>query len=129
MAAKSFLVLVAAGVLAAAAAAASGAPSGTYAATITGQPAALNGRWQLEFGAKGSVHIIRNGTIVVVGTASPLAGGRLKLHDRSGQYACSRSEGDGVYRYTRAGRRLTFAAVSDHCVGRKLVLTTKPYLK
>jgi hypothetical protein len=122
------LVLLAAGVFAAAAAA-SGAPSGTYSATIAGKPAALNGRWQVDFGTSRALRIVRNGKVVVVATASTLAGGRLRIHDRSGPYACSPTEGDGVYRYALAGRRLTFTAVSDRCVGRKLVLTTKPFLK
>ena len=127
---RGVLVLLATCVFAAVAAAASGAPSGTYAATITGKPAALNGRWQVEFSASSQVlRIVRNGKVVVVATASPLASRRLRIHDRSGSYACSRSEGDGVYGYALAGRRLTFTAVSDRCVGRKLVLTTKPFLK
>ena len=75
------------------------------------------------------MHIVRNGEVVVAGTATPLAGRRLKLHDRSGAYACSTAEGDGLYRYALAGHRLTFTAVFDRCVGRKLVLTTKPFLK
>ena len=129
MARKSVLLLVAAGTFAAAAAAGTGLPSGTYHATITGKPAALNGRWQLEFRANRGLRIVRNGQIVVVGTASPLGGRRLKIHDRSGPYACSTAEGDGVYGYALAGRRLTFTAVSDRCVGRKLVLTTKPFVK
>ncbi len=126
---RAALVLLAAGVFAAAAASATGSPTGTYGATITGKPAALNGRWQVEFRARQGLHIVRNGMVVVVGTASPRTGRTLKIHDRSGPYACSVAEGDGLYAYSLAGRRLTFTAISDRCVGRKLVLTTKPFLK
>ncbi len=130
MTAKPLLVLLAAGTCAAAATAASGSPSGTHSATLTGaKPAALNGRWQVDFGTSRALRIVRNGKVVVLSTATPLAGRHLRIHDVFGPYACSKSDGDGVYRYALAGRRLTFTTVSDLCIGRKLVLTTKPFLK
>ena len=102
--------------------------SGTYRATITGKPAPLNGRWQLRFLPGNAMHVVRNGKIVVVGRAI-VTGSRVRVSDRSGSYACSAAEATGVYVYTVVGRRLTFKAVADRCVGRKLVLTTKPYVK
>ena len=103
--------------------------SGTYKATITGKPAALNGKWQLEFLPKNVMHIVRNGRLVVVTRVVPSGAGRVKLIDRSGSYACSAAEGNGIYRYAVTGRRLTFTVVADKCVGRKLVLTTKPFAR
>jgi hypothetical protein len=102
--------------------------TGTYRTTITGKPAALNGKWQLRFLPAKAVHVVRNGKIVVLGTAT-FTGGRMKFTDRSGSYACSAGERTGSYTYRVTGRRLTFKAVVDKCVGRKLLLTTKPFLK
>jgi hypothetical protein len=115
--------------LLAAVATASSTLSGTYKATITGKPAPLNGKWRLEFLPRGLVHVVRNGKLVVVGTAIRVGTRRLKVSDRSGSYACSAAEGHGVYAYRVAGRRLTFRAVADKCIGRKLVFTTKPFVK
>jgi hypothetical protein len=117
------------GAAAAAASSALSALSGTYKATITGKPAALNGKWKLEFRPRRVVHLVRNGRLVVVGTATRIGPRRLKVRDRSGSYACSAAEGNGIYTYKAAGRRLTFRVVADKCVGRKLVLTTKPFIK
>jgi hypothetical protein len=125
----SLAALLALGSLAGAATASSSALSGTYKATITGKPAALNGKWQLQFRPRGVVHLSRNGHLVVVGKASQIGSHRLKFRDRSGSYACSPAEGNGVYTYRLTGRRLTFTPVADKCIGRKLVLTTKPFDK
>ena len=125
---RSLPVLLALGFIAGVATAASFALSGTNRATITGKPAALNGKWQLRFRPRGVVHLVRNGHLVVVGKASRIGTQRLKFNDRSGSYACS-AAGNGIYRYRVAGRRLTFTLVADKCVGRKLVLTTKPFVK
>jgi hypothetical protein len=103
--------------------------SGTYKATITGKPAALNGKWKLEFRRTRVLHLVRNGSLVVVGTATRIGPRRLKIRDRSGSYACSAAEGNGISTYKADGKRLTFRVVADRCVGRKLVLTTKPFIK
>ena len=102
---------------------------GTYKATIAGKPAALNGKWQLEFRPNGVLHVRRKGKLVVLSKTTSSGTRRFKVHDRSGPYACSRSEGDGAYTYKFVDRRLLFSAVKDKCVGRKLVFTTKPYTK
>jgi hypothetical protein len=115
--------------LAAGASASSYALLGTYKATITGKPAPLDGKWRLEFLPGGVVHTFRNGKLVVVGKAVRIAPKRLAISDRSGSYACSPSEGKGTYKYALSGRRLTFTVVKDKCVGRKLVLTTKPFVR
>jgi hypothetical protein len=114
--------------LAAGVATASSPLSGTYKTTITGKPAPLNGRWQLRFLPRNVVRVVRNGKIVVFGAAI-VTGSRVKVSDRSGSYACGPAERTGVYVYSVVGRRLTFKAVADRCVGRKLILTTKPYIK
>jgi hypothetical protein len=102
--------------------------SGTYRVTITGKPAPLNGRWQLKFLPGNEFRVIRNEKLVVVGTAV-VTGNRVKFTDRTGSYACSSAERAGVYTYSLDGQRLTFKPVTDRCVGRKLLLTTKPLVK
>lgn len=119
------VALLATGVAAASAA----SLRGTYRTTITGGAPALNGNWRLEFLSGGTVHIVRNGKLVVVSKATQLAGRRLRFSDRSGSYACSPADGKGTYTYRLSGRRVTFAAVADKCFGRRLVLTTKPFVK
>jgi hypothetical protein len=123
------LGLLALGTLAGIATALSSTLSGTYKATITGKPAPLNGKWRLDFRPRGVVHIVRNGKLVVVGKVVRTGIRRLRLSDRSGSYACSTAEGNGIYTYRVAGRRLTFRAVADKCIGRKLILTTKPFVR
>jgi hypothetical protein len=125
---RSVPVLLALGLLAGVATASSSALSGTYRATIAGKPAALNGKWQIRFRPRGIVHLVRNGHLVVVGKATRVGTRRMRFSDRSGSYACTAAEGNGVYRYRVAGGRLTFTVVADKCVGRKLVLTTKPFV-
>lgn len=120
-------VVLALGLLAGVATASS-ALSGTYRVTITGKPAPLNGKWQLKFLPGDELRVVRNGRVVVVAKAI-VNGSRVKVIDRSGSYACSVAEGTGVYTYKVAGTRLTFKAVADKCVGRKLILTTKPFVK
>lgn len=125
---KWSLALVAVVLFAGAATATSSLLSGTYTATITGKPAPLNGKWQFKFLPRSEVRVIRNGRVVVVGKAV-VTGSRVKFTDRSGSYACSAAEGAGVYTFRLAGARLTFKPVADKCVGRKLILTTKPFVK
>jgi hypothetical protein len=120
-------ILLALGLVAGVATASSAALRGTYRTTITGKPAALNGAWQLKFLPGGELRVIRNAKLVVVGKAV-VTGNRVKVTDRSGPYACSSAEGAGVYTYKLAGTRLTFRPVADKCVGRKLILTTKPFV-
>jgi len=122
-------VLLAFGLLAGVATASTLSLHGTYRVTITGKPAPLNGKWRLEFLSRSTVHLVRNGKLVVVGKAIRIGIRRLRVSDRSGSYACSTAEGNGVYTYRVDGGRLTFRAVADKCIGRKLVLTTKPFVK
>ena len=102
--------------------------SGTYRATITGKPAPLNGRWQLRFLPGNALRVVRNDKIVVFGRAV-VTGSRVTVTDRSGPYVCSTAERTGVYVFSVVGKRLTFKAVADRCVGRKLILTTKPFVR
>jgi len=102
--------------------------SGTYRATITGKPAPLNGRWQLRFLPGNALRVVRNNKIVVFGRAV-VTGSRVTVTDRSGPYVCSTAERTGVYVFSVVGKRLTFKTVADRCVGRKLILTTKPFVR
>jgi hypothetical protein len=123
------LLSVAFFLLAAGASASAYSLGGTYKATIKGKPAPLDGKWRLEFLPGSVVHTFRNGNLVVVGKAVRIAPKRLAFSDQSGSYACNHSEGKGTYKYALSGRRLTFTVVKDKCVGRKLVLTTKPFVR
>ena len=125
---RLLLLLLVFCVASASAVASSSALLGAYKATITGKTAALNGKWRLEFKPKGRVHLYRNGRLVVVARATNV-GRRLKIEDRSGSYACGRGERVGTYGYKAVGKRLTFTVISDNCVGRKAVLTTKPFVR
>jgi hypothetical protein len=126
---KPLSVVLTIGLLAGVATASSSSLQGTYRTTITGKPAPLNGKWELKFLSGSTVRIIRNGKLVIVGKAIRIGVRRLQFSDRSGSYACSRAEGSGIYTYRLAAEHLTFRLVSDKCVGRKLVLTTRPFLK
>jgi hypothetical protein len=126
---RCLFVVLAFGLLTGVATASSSSLQGTYRTTITGKPAPLDGRWQLKFLAGSTVRIVRNGKLVIVANAIRVGIRRLRLSDLSGPYACSKAEGNGVYTYRLAGGRLTFRVVSDKCIGRKLVLTTKPFVK
>jgi hypothetical protein len=114
--------------LAAGVATASSPLSGTYRATITGKPAPLNGRWQLRFLPGNALRVVRNDKIVVFGRAV-VTGNRVTVTDRSGPYVCSAAERTGVYVFSVVGKRLTFKTVADRCIGRKLILTTKPFVR
>ena len=109
-------ILLALGLVAGVATASSTPLSGTYRATITGKPAALNGNWQLKFLPGSGMRVIRNGKPVVVGKAV-VTGNRLTVSDRSGPYACSAAEGTGVYTYDVTGTRLTFKALQTSASG------------
>jgi hypothetical protein len=126
---RSLFVVLAFGLFTGVATASSSSPQGTYRTTITGKPAPLDGKWQLKFLSGSTVHMVRNGKLVIVAKAIRIGIRRLRLSDLSGPYACSKAEGNGVYTYRLAGGRLTFTVISDKCIGRKLVLTTKPFLK
>jgi hypothetical protein len=104
------------------------APTGSYRTTITGKPAPLNGKWQITFLPGSALRVARNGKVVVAGTAV-FANGRMTVKDRSGSYACGPGERKGSYTYRLAARRLTFKALSDKCVGRKLFLTANPFVR
>ena len=126
---RPLLLLLTLALLGGVAAASTSGLRGTYKATIAGKPAALDGKWQLDFRPAGVLHVLRNGKRVVSSRTTWTGARRFKVHDRAGPYACSRSEGDGLYTYRFVSRRLVFRVVGDKCVGRKLVFTTKPYTK
>jgi outer membrane protein assembly factor BamB len=125
----SIAVLCAFGLVPATAGASTAPPlTGTYKVTIAGQAPPLDGTWQLKFLPAGAVNILRNGHVVVVGRAV-VAGGRVTFSDRSGSYACPPPDATGRYTYKLTGRRLTFRPIADKCTGRKLILTTKAFVK
>ena len=126
---RPLLIVLAFGLLTGVATASSFSLQGTYRTTITGKPAPLDGKWQLKFLSGNTVRTVRNGKLVIVAKATRIGIRRLRFSDLSGSYACSRAEGNGIYTYRLASTRLTFRVVADKCIGRKLVLTTKPFVK
>jgi hypothetical protein len=126
--------LVATGILAAGALAAPNAnPAGSYKAIVTGQAAALNGRWVLKFttifGPAGKFQTFRNGRLVVSGT-TVFTGDKVTLVDMSGSYACGPAEKTGVYTFKKpAANKLKFISVVDPCAGRKILLDNRTFTK
>jgi hypothetical protein len=116
--------------LLAATASASAAPplTGTYKVTIAGQAPPLNGTWQIKLLPAGAVDIVRNGHVVVVGRAV-VTSSRITFSDHSGSYSCPPPDATGRYTYKLSGKRLTFKPIADKCAGRKLILTTKAFVK
>jgi hypothetical protein len=91
-------------------------PPGMYTAKVR-TPAQLKGTWVLDFLRTGRYVITDNGTVVVRGHFSSTS--MLDLHGETGPLACADR---GVYRWKRAGKKLTLTKVSDPCAGRSAVL-------
>jgi hypothetical protein len=107
------------------AAAGNGLPAGTFAATLSGKsPAFLNGAWRLTFSPGGRYTTEHPPDEVVARGRAMVSGGTVTFGKESGSVACSTA---GRYRWTYAGGRLRFVAISDACGGREIVLTAKPF--
>jgi hypothetical protein len=91
-------------------------PLGKYTTNVKA-PARLKGTWVLNFAKNGKYTITDNGAVVVRGHFTSTS--RIYLSNETGPAACSQF---GVYSWKRAGKILTFAKVSDPCVGRAAVL-------
>jgi|SRR5581483_11133611 len=98
-----------------------------WSARIAGaSPAVLNGTWRLAI--KGGTFAVAKGTTLAVGGTVKIAGSRITFHDLGGSFACRGAQATGVYRWRVNGNRLTLAAVSDRCAGRKAILT-RPFTR
>jgi len=91
-------------------------PLGKYTANVKA-PAALKGKWVLNFGKNGKYTISDNGAVVVRGHFTSTS--RIYLSNETGPLACSQF---GVYGWKRAGKTLKLTKVSDLCTGRAAVL-------
>jgi hypothetical protein len=91
-------------------------PLGKYKTNVKA-PARLKGTWVLNFAKNGKYTITDNGAVVVRGHFTSTS--RIYFSNETGPAACSQF---GVYSWKRAGKTLTLAKVSDHCVGRAAVL-------
>jgi hypothetical protein len=89
-------------------------------------PAVLNGTWRLTMKAS-SFSVAKGASLAVAGSAK-IAGNRVTFHDLAGPFACNGAQATGVYRWRVSGKRLTMAAVSEPCAGRKTILT-KPFTR
>ncbi|HZT44895.1 MAG TPA: hypothetical protein VFA24_01845 [Gaiellaceae bacterium] len=98
-----------------------------WSARITGaSPAVLNGTWRLSI--KGGTFAVAKGTALAVGGTVRIAGSRVTFRDLGGPFACRGAQATGVYRWRVNGKRLTMAAVSERCAGRKTILT-RPFTR
>ena len=121
------LVAAAAGAPTAAAAGAAGIAPHVWSTKITrASPAVLNGTWRLA--VKGNSFAVSKGRSLAVAGSARVAGNRITFHDLGGPFACKGAQATGVYRWRVNGARLTLAAVSEPCAGRKTILT-KPFTR
>jgi hypothetical protein len=108
-----------------AATAGNGLPAGTYAASLSGKsPAFLNGAWRLTFAPGGRYTTEHPPGQVAARGRLVLSGGTVTFGKETGPVACTTA---GRYRWTYAAGRLRFAAISDPCGGREIVLTARPF--
>jgi hypothetical protein len=104
---------------------------GTLRTQITSGPAALHGAWWLTFDASGKHYWIAKGTSrtrVVHGAASQPSTHTVTFTDQGGPYACRGAQATGRYTWRATGTRIVFTAVRDGCAGRRLILTSRPFL-
>jgi hypothetical protein len=109
-----------------------GIPAGTYTTTIVvaDVPASFPraerdstvGRWDVAFNGATRVRVDYNGQRVVNGRYTSTATRARFGHD-TGRFACHTP---GTYEWSRHGNALTFRAIHDTCLGRRVVLTTHP---
>jgi hypothetical protein len=104
---------------------------GTLRTQITSGPAALHGTWWLAFDANGTHYWIGKGpakTRVVHGAASQPSTHIVTFTDEGGPYACRGAQASGRYSWRAAGTSIVFKALKDGCAGRRLILTSRPFL-
>jgi hypothetical protein len=90
---------------------------GTYTTKLT-TPAEFKGTWSLTFVAARTYTISERGKVVVRGHYASV-GSQITFSQETGPLACKQF---GSYNWKRAGAKLTFARISDPCVGRRYVL-------
>jgi hypothetical protein len=104
---------------------------GTLRTQITSGPTALHGTWWLTFDTSGTHYWIAKGsakTRVVHGAASQPSAHTVTFTDQGGPYACRGAQAIGRYSWRASGTRIVFTAVKDGCAGRRLILTSRPFL-
>ena len=103
--------------------------AGTYTASITGKrPAALDGVWTIAIAPSGRYGIYKSGRKLVTGSVRS-TGRRAVFVDQAGPAACPAAQTVGIYRWKRAGSRLTLTPLSEPCRGRQVVLSSRPLLR
>ena len=94
------------------------------------------GRWRIEFAADGTYSAERQDVGVVISGTYMVDGDQLEITDESGLLSCSNatagtiktgSIGTGTYEWASEGTSISFVTVEDGCVGRVLLLTTRPF--
>jgi len=120
------IVAIAAVVLALTADGASAAfPHATFTATLSGaSPRFLNGAWRLTFLQSGRYTTEHPFNDFVARGRIAVSGSTVTFGRETGSLACDTA---GRYRWSYRDGRLRFAAISDACGGRKIVLTAKPF--
>jgi hypothetical protein len=103
--------------------------AGKYVTAIAGKkPAGLNGNWTIAIAPGGRFGIYKSGRKLVTGSVRT-AGARAVFVDQAGPAACPAEQAVGIYRWKRAGSRLTLTPVSETCRGRRVVLSSRPLLR
>ena|SRR5438874_319888 len=125
----ALLAVVAAAMLGVSVGRASSTINGTFSTVIAGQNVALlNGRWKLELLPGSRYTVVRNGVVMIRGTGARTAT-EITFDDTSGPAACQGSEVRAIYRWHVAGHKLTLTPITEHCAGRRVVLTSHPLVR
>jgi hypothetical protein len=115
-----------AAVLATAASAASSL-SGIYKASISGLPQGLSGTWFLLIKDNKSFQVARGNALAVQGKVT-IAGSKITFRDTAGPLRCPPTQA-GVYTFKLSKKTLALKRVNDPCLGRSLILGSKPFTK
>lgn len=117
-------------VVAAPVAAAAGRPlHGTFMTTIKNAPDdRLDGVWQVALQANGRYTIQRNGVVVIRGRDTETTR-TISFGHETGPAACTGALGPATYRWSLRAGLLRLQTVRDGCLGRHVVLTTRPLKK
>lgn len=121
------VIVVAALGLVPAALAATGLTGHSYQEKVTGFPAKdhLDATWKLQFLPGHIYKVYRNGHFFRKGT-DRVSATRITFRTGGG---CGSDVGKYAYRFSSAGKKLTFTKISDRCIGRRLILTHGPFHK
>jgi hypothetical protein len=101
---------------------------GNFTTTISAQEAAKEpkaaGDWEINLASDGNFTVRQGGKVAVQGIYTT-ANDQVTFNDVSGPAMCT-DHLTGTYRWSLSGGQVTMSVVDDACVGRQIVLTTRP---